>query len=150
MITAKAGDLPFCSFLVLKEIILLLWAAFWLAGNTLQIPTLLRLLVTSPVAPRCRVFLAGLENFLSSASHQRHGGGFTSADEPRLQATRMGRSRAGCREPFGGGSCLPQLPAGAVAVMVTVMVTVTAWASAPSRLLKGQGGNVRQSWPGLS
>lgn len=69
---------------------------------TLQIHTLLRLLVTSPVAPRCRAFLAGLENFLPSASHQRRRGGFTSSHEPRLQVTRMGRSRAGCRELLGG------------------------------------------------
>lgn len=45
-----------------------------------------------------------------------------------------------------GGSCLPQLPAGAV----LVTVTVTVWASAHSRRLKEQGGNVRQSWPRLS
>lgn len=61
-----------------------------------------------------------------------------------------GEAERGVGNRLGGGSCLLQLPAGAVAVMVTVMVTVTAWASAPSRLLKGQGGNVRQSWPGLS
>lgn len=45
---------------------------------------------------------------------------------------------------WGGGSCPPQLPVGAVPV------TMMMWASARSLLLEGQGGNVRQSWPGLS